>query len=140
MIGIDEAHFRFITATASRLVDFPDNLSRHITLTNWEWQVADWVEAAQGYGKGVLAECAYEHALESCDAAVLRIIQPPECKLPDSSARLQPLCENREDITGQARRAFEAQIRESFRFIIGAWMSDCTGCEHAPANDRFGAA
>src|SRR5690242_12840778 len=41
MTGADEADYRHITGMQSRTITFPDGLSRHITLTNWEWEVYD---------------------------------------------------------------------------------------------------
>ena len=43
MTGADSAHYREAARRTSRLVLFPDGVSRLINLTGWQWDVlADW--------------------------------------------------------------------------------------------------
>jgi hypothetical protein len=41
MTGADEAHYRDATASQTRVIAFPDGVTRHITLTTRQWQVFD---------------------------------------------------------------------------------------------------
>jgi hypothetical protein len=41
MTGADGAHYLSATAETARLVPFPDGVTRHIVLTNWQWQIFD---------------------------------------------------------------------------------------------------
>jgi hypothetical protein len=41
MTGADEAHYRDAMASLTRVIPFPDGVTRHITLTKRQWQVFD---------------------------------------------------------------------------------------------------
>ena len=66
MTGADEAHYRFISKTSSRLVNFPDNVPRHITLSNWHWEVVDRLQKEQGWKEDQIPTAAFEHVVETC--------------------------------------------------------------------------
>lgn len=65
MIGADEAHHQNITGLSSRTIDFPDGLTRHITLKNWYWLVLDWLHD-QGWSEQAIPQGALIHAQEFC--------------------------------------------------------------------------
>jgi hypothetical protein len=66
LIGGDGAHYQAISGIRSRLIRFPDGITRHITLRNWQWEVADRVQRKNGWFGVGLAALAFEHASELC--------------------------------------------------------------------------
>jgi hypothetical protein len=71
LTGADGAHYRVITGFSSRLIRFPDGITRHITLRNWEWEVADRVQRKNGWYDVGLPALAFEHAVDLCDDPAL---------------------------------------------------------------------
>lgn len=61
--GADEAHYLSASKETSRLIRFPDGISRHITLSNWHWEVLDRLHK-KGWAEHDLPKLAYENALE----------------------------------------------------------------------------
>ena len=64
MIGADKAHFLCVSKESSRLLDFPDGISRHITLKSWCWEVLDRLHNDKGWSKSEIPNLAFEHAIE----------------------------------------------------------------------------
>jgi hypothetical protein len=58
MTGIDS--YEATMTSSSRLLDFPDGLSRHITLNNWQWQVFD--RKHEELDEVYMPRLAYQHA------------------------------------------------------------------------------
>lgn len=63
LTGADEAHYLSASKETSRLIRFPDGISRHITLTNWHWEVLDRVHK-NGWARHEIPKLVYEHATE----------------------------------------------------------------------------
>lgn len=86
MSGADGAHFRAATATSTRLIPFPDGFTRHITLTNRQWEVFDnvwlpsqWAEGAVHVVTEVTAQHGpgnYENDLRNALIALLAAAMP----------------------------------------------------------------
>jgi len=93
LTGVDKAHYLNATGLSSRVVQFPDGMARHITLTNWEWEVVDWHTVVEGWATNALPELAFQHATEFCN---------------DSSL-----------FEEQIRRSFSSIIREGMRHRLG---------------------
>ena len=93
LTGIDSAHFLNATGLSSRLICFPDGINRHVTLTNWEWEVVDWHTVVEGRPQDALPELAYQHATE--------------------------FCKDPSQFEEQIRRSFSAIIREGMRHRLG---------------------
>ena len=93
LTGVDRAHYLNATGLSSRVVRFPDGITRHITLTNWEWEVVDWHSVVQGWPQNALPELAFQHAAEFCKEPSL--------------------------FEEQIRRSFAAIIREGMRHRMG---------------------
>lgn len=49
MTGADEAHLNQVRGQQSRAVTFPDGITRHVTLSNWQWDVFDRSFDGEGY-------------------------------------------------------------------------------------------
>lgn len=64
MTGADEAHYLSASKKSSRLIRFPDGVSRHITLSKWHWEVLDRLHKDKGWNRNTIPEAAYEHALD----------------------------------------------------------------------------
>ena len=64
MTGADEAHYLSVSKESSRLIAFPDGISRHLTLKNWHWEVLDKLHTDKGWPKDEIPMLAFEHALE----------------------------------------------------------------------------
>jgi len=143
MIGADENQYRLLMRSVSRLVEFPDSIARILRLSHWESRVVDWVENEQGYGEGMLAKSAFGQALLFAPRRVLQVLQLPawdqrpagvfnRASQPVSPAQ-HDFRANAEDMTGQARRAFERELYLSYRCVISVWMERYMGLGE-PAN------
>jgi hypothetical protein len=64
MIGADEAHYLSVSEESARLIDFPDGIPRHMTLSKWHWEVLDKLHKDKGWAKDEIPKLAYEHALD----------------------------------------------------------------------------
>ena len=93
LTGADKAHYLNATGLSSRVVRFPDGITRHVTLTNWEWEVVDWHTDVEGWPRSALPELAYQHATEFCKDPSL--------------------------FEDQIRRSFSFIIREGIRHRLG---------------------
>jgi hypothetical protein len=69
--GIDEAHYLAVTATRARVFPFPDGLTRHITLKNWQWEVLDRLQRDHGYPPDGISDAALKLAAEFCENPAL---------------------------------------------------------------------
>jgi hypothetical protein len=58
--GADSSSYEKATRTSTRLVPFPDGVTRHITLKNCYWEALDWRSKTQGWPSYVLPTMAYE--------------------------------------------------------------------------------
>src|SRR5437868_6147367 len=63
LTGADEANYLKNSKKNSRLLPFPDGISRHITLSNWHWEVLDRLYD-KGWTIDEIPSLAYEHALK----------------------------------------------------------------------------
>ncbi len=66
MIGADESRYLAISQLASRLVTFPDGVSRHLTLSRWHWEALDRLQSERGWTPYDAPETALEHAETFC--------------------------------------------------------------------------
>ena len=83
MTGADEAHYLNAVGLSSRVVWFPDGVSRHLTLRNSQWDVLDRLSKNMGWPQSDIPELAFQLAKEFCtDPAVF------EQELRDSFARV----------------------------------------------------
>ena len=48
MARISETNYRNVIGFQSRIILFPDGVARHITLSNWEWEVYDRTHKESG--------------------------------------------------------------------------------------------
>lgn len=138
MTGADEADYRHITGMQSRTITFPDGLPRHITLTNWEWEVFDR-EHAETAPFEFLPQAAWRGAHRVWLALSFNETASPQRRVTDSLRMAQ---ENAVDITGSrmltpSRQLFENQVRDRFRGVIRASMPEHVGGGNPPLNDEF---
>lgn len=119
MTGADEAHYRSAMERQSRAIVFPDGLSRHVTLTNWQWEAFD--RAQEQVGSTWLVTAIYRHALRRWLKESFR----DAADSVDAGARAA-------DTHGPAR--FERRLRHSLHRMIHVAMPSVTGCGEA-AND-----
>lgn len=133
MTGADGAEYHSIVGLQSRLVVFPDGITRHITLNNWHWEVFDrsHEDAATQY----LLEGAYLHALEFWLQDSFKEAAAPRRGLVGQLAALR---DNASDITdpppSRTGARFDARLRRSLVQMISVAMADVTG-RAARAND-----
>jgi len=66
LTGSDEKHRRLMNESNSRLIPFPDGLTRLLTLRNWEWEVVDRLTKNKGWSARELPNAAFDHANEFC--------------------------------------------------------------------------
>lgn len=109
----------------SRLMVFPDGITRHITLSAWEWRVFDATphsvllpEAAYLHAMTFWVLYAFNHASSSTD----RRGSEGQTEAVPHGAR--------------ERRGFEARLRRSLSRLIAANMRSVTGGA-PPVNDEF---
>jgi hypothetical protein len=105
----------------SRLLVFPDGVTRHITLAAWEWHVFDAVPH-----RDLLSAGAYQHALTFWLLDAFNFAGAPS---------------DRRHAVGASgatpeRRGFEARLRRSLSRMIAANMRSVSGGA-PPANDEF---
>jgi hypothetical protein len=108
----------------SRLLVFPDGVTRHITLLTWEWKVFDAVPH-----RDLLPAGAYHHALTFWLLDIFNFASAPHDRRGADAGMASggPAPE---------RRGFEPRLRRSLSRMIHANMRSITGGE-PPANDEF---
>lgn len=109
------------TGRDARLLVFPDGITRHITLSAWEWQVFDAIPH-----RDLLPAGAYQHALTFWLLDAFNFASAQRDRRNGGAA-------------GGAipeRRGFEARLRRSLARMIAANMRSVAGGE-PPANDTF---
>lgn len=116
MTGADEAAYQSMVGLSSRVMTFPDGLARHITLSNREWNVVDWLEHEAGWLPQDLPELCFSHALTFWFNETF-----------NRAAHAAPADE---------RRQFEEQLIRSLRSHIRVSMARASGLEDA-TNDEF---
>jgi hypothetical protein len=139
LTGGDEESYRATTRLSSRLIAFPDGLTRHITLRDWEWNVYDWLYAEfRSVGWPAPEYFAFRSTLRWLPRDVLRRLQPPgwqrrpsiafnNAAAPPPLPAVLAFRDNAESITGQAQRCFERKLRQSLRWEIYYWMYNRMG-------------
>jgi hypothetical protein len=133
MVGGDSAHRRAVTGLQSRLISFPDGFTRHITLTNWEWDVFDRVPH-----RDYLAGGAYFDAQRAWLEDTFNDAAAPPSPCTD---RLRLLRETADEMTQQnplsrSRARFEARLRYSLWGLISVNMPRVAGIDN-PVNDEL---
>lgn len=92
MTGLNEAYFLRASKKTSRLIRFPDGVSRHITLSEWQWEVFDRLIKYKNWQVGELAREAYNLTVD--------------------------LCNHQERFEEELRYAFEAFIKDNMYFVM----------------------
>jgi hypothetical protein len=136
MTGADSADYQSMVGLQSRVVVFPDGGARHITLTNREWNVADWLEEEMGWWPGDLAEEAYIHALTFWCLDMFNVAAGHDVS--DWSAdqpEITRIDAVRAGLTTERAR-FEVQLRRSLRSMIRGNMARASGVDPT-VNDEF---
>lgn len=134
MTGADEADYLSIIGLQSRTVMFPDGLERHITLSNWEWEVFDREHSAthpMEFIQLVASETA--HMLwvrESFNNSA-----SPQRRSADIE-RAQSEADPDRDMS-HSRERFEHHLREQFRATIKQCMGNHVPGGKQPVNDKF---
>lgn len=140
LTGADEESYRAATTLSARAIPFPGGALRFITLSAWQWQVYDWLEARFGSAtKGQTADEAHRWALNSCDDYTLRTARPHgwehvlrirfngAARNEPVHAAVQRMRENTDGITQSTEVAFEAAVHANLCGIITAGMIPCMG-------------
>lgn len=64
MDGINKEERVHMRARASRVIEFPDGLTRHVTLRNWHWVSLDWLINDRKWEKSRIPGSAFNLAQE----------------------------------------------------------------------------
>ena len=136
MTGADEAHRNQANAQASRTLLFPDGLVRHITLTNWQWDVADWLQREAGWSPEAVPRIAYEMTQKFW---VIAVFNEAAGVPPTDPAELFSC--NADEISFARRLSwdrtrFENQLRRCVESVIRVNMHLCAGHDTSPSNDE----
>jgi hypothetical protein len=127
-------HHDSMVGLQSRIVFFPDNIPRHITMTNWQWEVYDRTHAE--IGVHYLSGAAFELALriwleESFNVAAgttnRRVLRDPAVR--ESVAMLES--------SSPDTVSFDAHLRYALGLMIRVNMPAAAGRD-AAANDHPG--
>ena len=66
MTGADEAHYESAIGLSSRVVQFPDGVTRHLTLKNAQWDILDRLCKDRDWPESAIPEMAFRLAREYC--------------------------------------------------------------------------